>query len=371
MLGRMKLLIALFCLLHSVARMSAAERDFVVLVTADGLRHQELFQGADPELMKEENKKSSGIESLGAMREKFWAESAQERREKLMPFFWKELVAKHGVVFGNQALGSKAVVSNPHHFSYPGYAEILNGQPLAAIDSNSRVWSPRPTILEFLRKEHNLPPSKIAAFCSWDVFNWICMSKEGGVFCNAGYEAMPASFSSKKFQHWSDLQFQMLSPWDTVRLDAVTLNLALEYLRTEKPQFLYLALGETDDWAHNRRYDRKLHASHLFDQALRQLWNTLQETRPYRGRTTLIVATDHGRGRGLQDWTDHGKNVPGADEVWIGVFGPKVTKRGEVSGAETVSNSQIAATILEFLGHDPKKFNPDAAPALPAKHLRK
>jgi hypothetical protein len=366
----MKLLLALSCLL-AILPLQAADRDFVVLVTADGLRHQELFQGVDPELMKEENKKASGIESLGAMRERFWADSPKERREKLMPFFWKELAANHGVVFGNLALGSKAVVSNPHHFSYPGYAEILNGQPLAAIDSNNRVWSPRPTILEFLRKEKNVPASKVAAFASWDVFNWICMSQEGAVFCNAGYEAMPSSFSGEKFRHWSDLQFQMLSPWDTVRLDAVTLNLALEYLRAEKPRFLYLALGETDDWAHNRRYDRKLHASRLFDDALRQLWTTLQETDPYRGRTTLIVATDHGRGRGLQDWTDHGKNVPGADEVWIGVFGPKVAGRGEVSNAETVSNSQIAATILEFLGLDGQKFNSEAAPALPAKHLRK
>ena len=35
----------------------------------------------------------------------------------------------------------------------------------------------------------------------------------------------------------------------------------------------------------------------------------------YRGRTTLILTTDHGRGRTPQDWTDHGADVPGSEEI--------------------------------------------------------
>lgn len=366
MLARVKpLLQSIIALCCACVAAHAASSNFVFLVTADGLRHQELFGGADPELMKESSKKASGIESLDVIRKSFWAETATTRREKLMPFFWKELAAKQGVVFGNQALGSKVVTSNPHHFSYPGYAEILNGQPLAAIDSNDRVWSPRATLLEFVRAEFKLPAGQVAAFASWDVFNWICMSKEGAVFCNAGYEAMPDRFTAERFGFWSSLQFQMRSPWDTVRFDAVTLNLALAYINQEKPRILYLALGETDDWAHDRRYDRTLQAAQLFDDALRQLWEALQRTEPYRGRTTLIVATDHGRGRTPQDWTDHGSKIPGADEVWIGVFGPEVKARGEAKETGALSNSQIAATILHLLGLDPKKFNAEAAASLP------
>jgi hypothetical protein len=357
----MKSLRAFCALLLASLCVRAADTEFVVLVTGDGIRHQELFTGADAELMNEGNKKASGIESLAPLKTAFWAGDARTRREKLMPFFWNELAAKHGVVFGNQALGSKVVVKNTNHFSYPGYGEILNGQPLAEINSNDRVWSPRQTVLEYVREEFGLQPGQVAAFASWDVFNWICMSKEGAVFCNAGYKAMPDSIMNESLRLWSGVQFQMLSPWDTVRHDLVTLNLALEYLRVKKPKFLYLALGETDDWAHNRRYDRTIQTLHFFDDALKRLWTLLQSTEPYRGRTTLVITTDHGRGNTGEDWTGHGSKIPGADEIWLGIFGPDVEARGEARSTETYSLSNVAATILKLYGLDAKKFNPEAA----------
>ena len=341
----------------------AAEEQFVVLVTGDGIRHQEVFTGVGEEFLDPAQKKLSGIESLEKIRAEFWAEDARARRERLMPFFWKELAARHGVVFGNRELGSKAGLRNTHHFSYPGYAEILNGRPLPEIASNDRVWSPSRTILEFIREEFNLPARKVAAFGSWDVFNWICMSREEAVFCNAGYEAFTGG--SAEAQRWSDLQFQFLSPWDTVRHDAVTLNLALNYLEMEKPRFLYLALGETDDWAHERRYDRYVQTLRYFDDALRLLWNRLQATTPYAGRTTLIITTDHGRGRMLEDWTSHSNKVPGADETWVAVFGPGVSARGEARGGKAVSLSNVAATVVKVYGLDLARFSGEAAEALP------
>ena len=172
-----------------VFTINAAQTEFVVLVTADGLRHQELFGGVDAELVKDSAKTNSGAERPADLRKKFWAESAQERREKLMPFLWKELV-KEGVIYGNRALGSEVEVRNVHHFSYPGYAEILNGGPVAEIDSNDSRFSPRETVLEFLRRKHHLKATEVAAFGSWEVFNWITMQQEGAIYCNAGYEGM-------------------------------------------------------------------------------------------------------------------------------------------------------------------------------------
>src|SRR5690554_4250024 len=60
----------------------------VVIVTADGLRWQELFTGMDPLLMKE---KAAGMENAEKLREQFWRPSPEQRREALMPFFWKTL----------------------------------------------------------------------------------------------------------------------------------------------------------------------------------------------------------------------------------------------------------------------------------------
>jgi hypothetical protein len=344
---------------------SAAQAEFVVLVTADGLRHQELFGGLDGELAKDETKKDSGAENPARLREKYWAESAKERREKLMPFLWKEL-AKEGVIYGNRALGSEVEVRNEHHFSYPGYAEILNGGPVAEIDSNDSEFSPRETVLEFVRRKHGLKATEVAAFGSWSVFNWITMKEEGAIVCNAGYERMEGNgvHLTEGMKMWSALQFEMLSPWDTVRHDAVTLGLALGYLAAERPKVLYVALGETDDWAHNRRYDRYVENVRYFDEALGRIWTAVQSNARYRGKTAMIVTTDHGRGRTGKDWTSHGKEVPGANEAWLAVFGAGVNKVGEMKGGPKYSLSNVTGTMLELLGISASEYDGKIAPAV-------
>jgi hypothetical protein len=328
-------------------------------VSADGIRHQELFGGIDPELSDSENLEHSGIENLDTFREQFWHEEPSARRTLLMPFFWNHL-AGQGIILGNRDKGSDVHLQNPHRFSYPSYAEILNGQPQAAVDSNDRRFSPRPTILEYLRDELGGSPYKSAAFASWDVFNWITMHTEGNIYCNAGYEPPPLEMNAPEVEKLSRLQFDMRTPWDTVRHDAVTLGLGLAYIKKYKPHFFYLALGETDDWAHERRYDRMVEMIRLFDNALRELWSTLQSMEPYRSRTTLIVTTDHGRGRGLEDWTSHGSDIPGSEETWIAVFGPDTPHRGELQDTPVYTQSHIAATILRFYGLDIGDFNLEA-----------
>lgn len=347
------------------------QTEYLFLVTGDGIRHQEVFTGLDPALVEatEAAKKASGIENLPELRKQFWADSEKERREKLMPFFWKEL-AKQGVIYGNRALGSKVDCRNLHWFSYPGYAEILNGGPVAGVDSNDAKFSPQETVLEYFRRELNLPRNLVAAFGSWRIFNWITMQKDDAIFCNAGYEAMPPDLSPGKSKMWSELQFEILSPWDTVRHDAITLGLALDYIATQKPKVVYLALGETDDWAHDRRYDRTVQTLAYFDEALRRLWTLIQSTEPYRGKSTLIVTTDHGRGRTLEDWTSHGEKIPGAGESWLAIFGPDVPKTGEMKNTPDYSPGNIAATMLTLLGLDPKKYSPKAEPAV-AEVLKK
>lgn len=359
----MKLKWMLSLLAGLIVTVQGAQTQYVFLVTGDGIRHQEVFGGVDPALAMAETNKFSGIETVAAFRAKFWDADASKRRENVMPFTWGT-IAKQGAIFGNRALGSKFKVSNPHHFSYPGYAEILNGQPLEAIKSNDAVWSPRETILEFLRRELNLPANKVAAFGSWSIFNWITMQKDGAIFCNAGYEAMPSSLLTDKMRLWDDLQFTTLSGWDTVRHDSVTFNLAMEYIRAQQPKFFYLALGETDDWAHDRRYDRTIETLQYFDRCLSELWTYLQSAAPYKGKSTLIITTDHGRGRTVEDWTSHNNKTPGADESWLAVLGPDTPALGEVKGGPEYSASNIAATIVEMYGLDLRQFNGAAAPAM-------
>ena len=321
----------------------------LVLVTADGLRWQEVFRGIDPVLMDRED---AGMKSAEELRRSLWAESTEERRRLLMPFLWTELVP-HGVLLGNGELDSAVTLRNQHRFSYPGYSEILTGRPRdEIIDSNALRPNPSRTVLEILREQWELPKSKVALFGSWNVFEGIGAHDPEAIFNNSGFERIEMERPSERLRELSRMQFEMLTPWRTVRHDYITFEMAIEYLKTAKPRVLYIALGETDDWAHNRRYDRVLETARYFDACLRRLWEVIQSDPDYRLRTTLLVATDHGRGSSPRDWHGHGAKVKAAERVWIAARGPDTPARGEARDAPAVTQSDIAPTMLELAGVD-------------------
>jgi hypothetical protein len=151
--------------------------------------------------------------------------------------------------------------------------------------------------------------------------------------------------------------------WGETRADAPTGFGALEYLRRYRPRVLYVMLGETDEWAHGRRYDLYLDAARRNDGFIRQLWETAQSLPEYAGRTALVLATDHGRGDSAKNWTDHGIKVPESDRIWVAVMGPGVAARGVLEGV-TATQAQIAATVAALLGEDYNAAQPKAAAPL-------
>jgi hypothetical protein len=67
----------------------------------------------------------------------------------------------------------------------------------------------------------------------------------------------------------------------------------------------------------------------------------------YRGNTALIVATDHGRGAGLNDWSNH-DGLPAARRIWMAVLGPDTPPLGIRNTPAT--QGQFAATIAALVG---------------------
>jgi hypothetical protein len=139
----------------------------------------------------------------------------------------------------------------------------------------------------------------------------------------------------------------------------------MDHLARHRPRVLYLALGETDDWAHDGRYDRVLQAYTRTDQYLQTLWTWLQAQPDYRDRTSLLITTDHGRGSGTNDWRDHGKDVRGAGDTWMAFVSPAMARRGEWRGHPTLTASQAAATLIEWMGFNPGEFTGAAPPVKP------
>jgi hypothetical protein len=83
----------------------------------------------------------------------------------------------------------------------------------------------------------------------------------------------------------------------------------------------------------------------------------------YANRTALIVTTDHGRGSTPADWPNHGRGVPAAEQIWIGVMGPSVPALGTRENT-SATQAQVAATIAALLGEDYVREQPKAAPPL-------
>jgi hypothetical protein len=333
----------------SHAAQPASDGDRVVLVTLDGARGEEVFGGIDRSILESTLKPPQRVED-DAVYKRFWAESREERRRKLMPFFWS-LVSEHGSIAGDRASGSIVQLRNRHGFSYPGYAEILLGEPHDdEIRSNAPLRNPYPTVLERVRERLRLTPAEVATFASWGVFNEIAEHTPGATLVNAGVR--PLGGSSAEVRLLDRLQAQALPTWEITRFDVFTFRLAMAHLAAAKPRVLYVAFTETDDWAHDGRYDRVLDAYAHIDGYLRELWNWLENDPAYRGRTHLIVTTDHGRGHSVADWRVHRADVPGSEEAWLAFASPRMPKRGVWHDSTPLSSSQIAATIASWLGVD-------------------
>jgi hypothetical protein len=350
-------------LLVSALAFGAPRTENVVLVTLDGVRVQELFGGMNARIA--EHAALDENSDIAVAREHFWRESARERRLALMPFFWGTL-APAGIVLGNAETGSKVLVRNAIKWSSPGYVEIMTGAPQAEVVDNTLVRYPHRTIAEFIVSELHLDKTRVAQFGSWDGFKMAASSTDGAFFMNGAYEALPPSMSTPETETLVNLRADIQGLWEESSNDVVTFRLAQDYIRRYKPRFLWFGFGQTDDWSHADRYDRLLDCLHLTDRLLSELWQTLQSDDAYRDKTTLIITTDHGRGREAGDWMEHDEAIPGSGDIWIAVIGPDTPAIGEAGPTATVYQSDIAATIARLFALDPEKFNAEAGPPIAA-----
>lgn len=338
-------LVCVLALLPGLAQ-AQPKPENIILITLDGMRWQEVFSGADSLLINSKDY----VEDVTGLNQQFWKLTATARRQTLMPFFWSVL-AKEGVLYGNRNLGNYVNCTNTMWFSYPGYNEILSGYADdVRITSNDKFPNPNETVLEFINKQDKFK-GKVAAFGSWDVFPFIINESRSGLPVNAGFRTATQLKLSDREKFLNQLQTEIPSPWGSVRLDAFTHHYAIEYMKKYKPKVVYIAYGETDDFAHNGKYDAYLKSAHQTDQFIKAIWEWVQSEPQYRNKTTLLITTDHGRGTiPINEWRDHGSKVKGADEIWFAAIGAGVTPKGEVKTAGQLYQNQVAATAAALLG---------------------
>jgi Type I phosphodiesterase / nucleotide pyrophosphatase len=332
----------------------------VILVMTDGLRWQEVFRGADENLLTP--KQYFNGRSVKELKEKYLAATAEERRERLMPFLWKTIIPQ-GQMYGDRDAHSDAFVTNGFNFSYPGYNETLTGHGDPRINSNDSVPNPNVTVLEWLNQQPGLK-GQVAAFGAWHVISAIVNAGRCGCTVNAGYDALMMTPMTARLDLLNSLKAEMPRQWDDEPFDAPVFYTAMEYIKAKKPRVVFLSLGETDDWAHSGNYGEYLNAANRVDSYLEKLWTALQAMPEYRGTTTLIFLTDHGRGSGAKDWTSHGQKLPDSKYIFMGFIGPATAPLGNRANVSAVTQSQVAATLAHSVEFDWNAAEPKAGTPL-------
>lgn len=301
------LLLPLQFLLTMYGRDSHKEQSRVVIIAIDGLRWQEVFEGA--------------------------------KRDSLMPFIW-EMGTKKGCMIGNRNRKSNMQVANNIWKSYAGYSEMLCGvADDEHISDNHKKLNPNRSVLELADACQDYK-GDVAAVASWDVVPYILNYRRSG---------LPIDYQSS---HMVSAQ---------VRCDSVTLNHALKTLSEKHPKLLFVEFCETDFYAHHGKWKEYLNAAHQNDDFIRRLWQYCQSDNYYKGNTTFIITCDHGRGKSLgahinrgevdptASWTEHGKHIEGSNQTWLVAFGNTIQHLGEVEGGRPVYTKQIAPTIASIL----------------------
>lgn len=298
-----------FLWLYSCASVSAlfaatppfdASQNRLILITIDGVRWHDVLGKPDPLLGLFDSKPN-------------------------MPYFQSELLKK-GVFIGNRKKESTMDVGNFWSISLPGYFNIFSGQTHDCLN-NTCGRIPHATFMERLMDELHLDKKDVATFASWQSIVWAIEHWEGKTWSN-----VPEIVGGE-------------------RPDEETYNLAFQYLQKERPRLLYISLNDADARAHRLDYPGYIKSLRTFDARLKELMGMLREMGEIGANTTVIVTTDHGRGRGPM-WYEHLFFVPGSSEAWIFAVGPHTPALGEARKTTPHDQLEIRPTIEWLFGLD-------------------
>ncbi len=325
----------------------------VFIITMDGVRWQEIFNGADREILNN----SKYVKDTSLMLRQFWSSDTLQNRQKLLPFFWS-VIANDGLLMGNRTFNNKVNVANFYKISYPGYAEIFTGYADLLFIPNLAIYNRHTNVLNYLNQQPDYR-GKVAAFCSWELMPFILNEQDSAALVNAGYENI---MNAAGFDTTINKVQDEVNVKGKTRHDLLTYEYARNYIEQQHPRVMYLGLGESDEFAHKGHYDAYLQKIHQADAFIADLWYYVQTDPFYKDNTTFIITTDHGRGRKKNNWITHGFWIAGSGETWLAMLGAGVKAEGEAKVRQQVYQKQLAATIAQILGLTFKVAHPVCEP---------
>ncbi|HEY6560504.1 MAG TPA: hypothetical protein VI072_24640 [Polyangiaceae bacterium] len=308
----------------------------VVLLMIDGVRWQDVFRGVDRALARKHGLSAREHVSAAA----------------LMPNL-HGIIARRGVALGAPRQGAIAA-SGPNFVSVPGYMEAFTGRK-PHCRANDCPTITEPTLVDEFAAVPGARLGDVAVFASWPGIEKAASFAPAHIVMSVGrthgtnHDVIRGSAQGARLL----LAGTKAGPGPgggDFRRDAATAHLALHYLRERRPRFLFLGLGEPDEYGHHDDYGSYLRSLRSADSVIGEVDRALAELAASGRQTLLIVATDHGRSAGFRH---HGAAHPESARVWLVASGTLVTARGYPAmpfGARRLSD--IAPTIRS-LSHLP------------------
>ncbi len=310
----------------SLARQIPKPIDHIVLLTADGVRWQDVFG-------------PRGTDELPTL---------------------SRLISSDGAAIGAPTSKSAIRASGPAYLSLPGYRELLLGHEPGDCEAND--CSP-PVERGLVEQLASGDPGEVAVFASWPTVGDALRVNAPGLISTGRKHLLGKDQLEQAglLESWRSAHGRSAKPgWGNYRPDAETSEIALAYLQRRQPRFLFLSLGDTDEYAHQGKRDSYWLALRRFDRTVALVEQALNELAAQGGRTLLLITTDHGRAEGF---SEHGAQYPESSRVWLLATGTAVRARGVVESPRERRLRDVAPTVLFAAGRAPNASH-DGEPLL-------
>lgn len=310
----------------------------IVLVTLDGVRWREIFEGVDPVLAKERGVPDDAVVSAA----------------ELMPNL-HAIIATHGAALGAPGHGAEISASGPNFVSLPGYAELLSGRRSTSCHDNQCLDSGTSTIVDEFSIGATLEHPEAAVITSWSEIARVASRETRSAAISTGRHggATRAWFGRDPEEQQLLLRAESANPSPgngDFRPDALTAALALHHLKAHPTRFTFVGFGEPDEFGHQGNYAGYLTALREADARLLEIDVELQRMAARGTRTALFITADHGR---ADSFNEHGSKFPESARVWLVASGSALRTGGCLAAPSARRLADLAPTVRQIAGLPP------------------